>query len=136
MKVPAVCFLCFLGPLVLAASGCGSQGPACLTSFNLSINAQAATPVHGTVAPGDQQKFTAYSAPTLVSGACAVPALVASVNATWTTSDPMNTQVDSSPGTTNGLATCLGSTTVPATLTATVTSGVTTRTATATLTCQ
>ena len=103
----------------------------------VSINPTAATPTHGQTAPANQQKFSVFSSQTVVSGSCPVSTVIASIDAVWTTSDPVNTQIDSTPGIgTNGLATCVGATTVPAILTATVGSGSSTKTATASLTCK
>ena len=128
---------------VLMLSGCGSAAPPCVTSFSLgvsAVNSSGAAKTTGSAdhtmpAPGNQQQFNATSAPSVVSGTCAVPALVSLVRPQWTTSDAIDSSISSANDATNGLATCMGTTLTPATITATLTSGGVTRTATTTLTC-
>src|ERR1700735_1619950 len=90
--------------------GCAAAPPpqSCPAEYELSVNPTAATADHSATAPGNQQKFTAYSSPTVVTGTgqCAESAVVAPVNATWTSSDPLDVSVSSAPGATNGVAIC------------------------------
>ena len=128
---------------VLAASmGCASA-PACVTSFSLQVGAvdangaakAAGNADHTQATPGNQQQYRASSGPTVVSGQCALPALVKLVHPQWTTSDAVDISISSADDATNGLATCLGATLQPATLTATYTANGTTKTTSTTLTC-
>ena len=120
--------------------GCASAPPpqSCPAQFELSVNPGTATADHSSTAPGNQQKFTAYSSPTVAnaSGQCAEPAVEAAVNATWTSSDPLDVSVSSAPGATNGVAICSGMTSSPVTLTATYVIAGVTKTGTAELSCK
>ncbi len=133
--------------LLLATSllaGCGAAStPACVESFSLSAAPQSApSPTAGGVAdhnakaPGNQQQFLASSGVEVVSGRCAVPAVIAIVHAQWTVSDNIDVQISSAADQTNGLATCIGATLAPATVTASYTQGGVTKTSSTTLTCK
>ena len=125
-------------------AGCGTAAPpACVESFTLSAGpADASSPTaggiadHNAAAPGNQQQFLASSGIQVVSGQCAVPALIAVVHAQWTVSDNIDVQISSAQDQTNGLATCSGATLSPAIVTATYTEAGVTKFATSTLTCK
>ena len=142
MKSPAA-VLGFLSLAVLAGCSSAPATPACVTSFSLQVSAvnadgsakAAGSADHTQPAPASQQQFTAFSGTTLVSGQCAVAALLAAVHPQWTTSDAIDISISSANDATNGLATCLGTTLAPATITATLTSGGVTKTSTSSLTC-
>jgi hypothetical protein len=86
-------------------------------------------------APGNQAKFAAQLSTTYPAG-CAVPAIVTAPYGIWTSSDPLHINIDSTSGSTNGLATCTGPTNGAATLTAMSSSSANALQATATLTCK
>ena len=104
-----------------ALTGCGSHHEA-LVSLTISPPAGIAT--YGSAS--DAVQFTAtgnFNSTDAVGGSvCLIPSPPDKTrvlnNANWTTSDSVNTSVDA-----NGLATCLGTTAVPATITA-VASGI------------
>ena len=85
--------------------------------------------------PGNQVQFRPQVTTTYPAG-CPLPPVPVIDDATWTTSDPTNIQIDSTIGTTNGLATCIGATTEAATITAKTASATNPLSATASLTCQ
>ena len=136
VRVPSAGLLLIAGVLC----GCGTQNNPCVEGMDFRVVPAAGTASHLSAAPGNQVKFTATSQPYVISGSgCALPQIVASVQATWTTSDAKNVSISSAAGATNGLATCLGATSGAVTITATNTLNMpkTTPTmATATLTCQ
>ena len=89
---------------------------------------------HAAAPPGNQVTFTA----TLLnsgSNCPEVPTVMGDVDASWTTSDTVNTTITNQKTNigTNGLATCVNATPTAATITATTTGGLK---STATLTCK
>ncbi len=115
-------------------SGCGSQtvcpGP------TLSVSPTTATADHISAPPGNQQQFHAYSGPGAAVSGCAQAQVIAELTPQWTVSDTVHVTISSAQNT-NGLATCLGSTTGAATVIASIvgTSGSVTK-LTASLTCK
>lgn len=104
LMVPA--FLSFL--LV----GCGIFGDDNECRVTAIVTPSSATADHSLAAPGNQAQFVHQGSS---SGNCpllGVPDLAGS----WSTSDPVNTTI-SNEAATDGLATCLGTTTTPATIT-------------------
>jgi hypothetical protein len=109
-----------------------------VTGLNLTVatlDEQPAVADHMAPAPGNQVQFYAFPQEQL-KGDCAVPAVIAPAQATWTVSDNVNVQISSAKDQTNGLATCVGATAVPATVTATVTLDGFTKSATSTISCK
>jgi hypothetical protein len=78
---------------------------------------------HSAAPPGDRFQFQAVGGEYVVSGHCAVTALVGPVNLNWTSSDPADITMDSSPGTANGTATCVNATNGSVTVTGTPPAG-------------
>jgi hypothetical protein len=123
-------------------TGCGVSGGGvngksqlyCMIA--LTVEPPTGSADHRAAAPGNQVKYAAWYGPTQGSS-CLIPELDVT-NATWTSSDPLDVQVSSAPGDTNGLATCTGATSGAATLTASYTpaAGSAPVSGTATLTCQ
>jgi hypothetical protein len=130
MKALLVLMLCTL----LGCAGGGNQS--CVTQTVLSVGPTSGTADHSAAAPGNQQQFVATTSAGTSTPGCAVPLVIAQVNASWTTSDPLDTQISSGPLPSNGLATCINATSQPVTVTATYTAGTTTLTRIATLTCK
>ncbi len=85
--------------------------------------------------PGNQAQFRPQLITTYPAG-CPLPAVPIIDDAIWTTSDTTNIQIDSTAGTTNGLATCTGATDGAAAITTKISSTTTPLVATASLTCQ
>jgi hypothetical protein len=94
-----------------------------------------ATADHMAKPPGNQAQFRPQLITTYAAG-CPLPATPIIDDAMWTTSDTTNIQINSTVGTTNGLATCVGATTGAATVTVKVASTTNPLTASASLTCQ
>ncbi len=118
--VGIACLLCLALSLVACGGGYSSSTDPKGCQKNISVDPLSATADHTAIAPGNQATFLAsyiYTGP-----ACpALPAMNGNVDATWTTSDTVNTTIapqKTSIGT-NGLATCTGATSTAATITAT-----------------
>jgi hypothetical protein len=100
--------------------GCGSSKEALVS---VSVLPPAATATHGTsndvvlfTVNGNYSSYDNGYMGTNAAGACAAKVVENTkqiTNVAWSTSDTVNTSVDS-----NGIATCLGVTTTPATITA------------------
>jgi hypothetical protein len=122
-------------------TGCAAGGPSNISSqhqqdcvLQLTVDPQSATADHTAKPPGNQVNFQVMYGPSPAS-ACRIPTSLL-MNATWTNSDPADVQINSVPGTGNGTATCIGTTSSPATLTASYTPpNGTVQTASATLGC-
>jgi hypothetical protein len=139
MKSVAPC----LAAIVLGLlCGCGTNSNPCVlgNSFGIGSSSPSDTANHASTPPANQVKFSAYSAPFVVSGTgCALPQYVATVNASWTTSDTKDVTISSAADATNGTATCVNATDGPVTVTATAPTGAldyTPKTSTATMTCK
>jgi hypothetical protein len=100
-----------------------------------SVMPATATADHIAKPPGNQAQFRPQLMTTYPAG-CPLPATPIIDDAIWTTSDTTNIQIDSTIGTTNGLATCVGATAEAATITAKISTPTKPLTATASLTCQ
>lgn len=121
-------------------TGCGAAAP-CTYTTGVTISPAVGAADHLAVAPGDQQQFFALShqEPAANSTGCPVTDVIAKLTPTWTVSDTVNVKISSAQDSTNGLATCIGTTKSPVTVTAlgVLTAGGTTQTlGTATLTCK
>ena len=122
--------------------GCGTNHNPCVTGNGFEIGSSSSTNTanHASAVPANQVKFTAASSPFVISGSgCAIPAIIATVNATWTSSDSKDVTISSAADQTNGTATCVNATNGPVTITATAPKGSTVYTptsATTTLTCK
>lgn len=132
---------CCLGGLLMfvgcAAGGGGgvngNQKQVC--NIGLSIFPQTGSADHSAQEPGNQMKFVTWYGP-LPGSTCLTPVRMIQ-NANWTSSDPLDVQVDNTVGDSNGTATCTHSTSQPATLTATYTPpGASVETATAQMSCK
>lgn len=112
-------------------SGCGNGNSAC--DVSIGVDPATAQADHAAVLPGNQARFLA----TNIASGSGCPKIVTKpgdVNASWTTSDTVNTTiapVKTAIGT-DGIATCVNATATAATITATSPEGMK---ATATLTC-
>lgn len=137
--IPAMRSPWLLGAGCVLLAGCGAAPPTCtVTGLNLSVSTlgeQPAVADHMAPAPGNQVQFYAFPQEQL-KGDCAVPAVMASAQATWTVSDSVNVKISSAKDQTNGLATCVGATAAPATVTATLTLDGFTKSAIASLSCK
>lgn len=116
------CFVLLTGLAAAAVlSGCGADREVLVT---MTISPPSGTATHNSTS--DTVQFTATgnfnNADVIGGAACVIPIAPDKIqvlnNATWTTSDPANTSVD-----TNGQAKCLGATNLPANITAVASSG-------------
>ena len=138
----AFCYSSVVRSLILFAMcslplvGCAS--PDCSNpTTTFSVTPATATADHLAKAPGNQAQFRPQSTNTYPAG-CAVPVLYppAILDAIWTSSDPINVQISSVVGPTNGLATCVGATHGAVTITGKSSSAANALVSTASLTCQ
>lgn len=125
--------------LVCAALlGCGGT-PACTpTGFIFGVAPASSanlTPDHTQKAPGNQEQFQAAEG-SETGPNCPVTALGRLVNAQWTVADPKNVSISSADDSTNGLATCLGTTNGAVTVTGSLTVAPFTETGTTAITCK
>jgi hypothetical protein len=122
--------------------GCGTNGNPCVTGNSFVVSPYSSTNVanHASAAPANQVRFVAASGVIVLSGSgCAVPNVMHTVPAAWTTSDPKDVIISSASDDTNGTATCVNATDGPVTVTATAPVGATVytpKTASTTLTCK
>ena len=91
-------------------AGCGGSMNTC--SVSASVTPANATANHAAAAPGNQVQFSIAST---VTGNCP---LIPDAIGTWSTSDPVHTSISNQAGT-QGLATCVSATTIPATISTT-----------------
>ena len=130
-RVMAAGLLLGMASLLMACSGNASFN-GCTTS--IQIDPSPASTDHTFTPPGNQVTFTA----TYVRAGDKCPlvaTVIGDVDATWTTSDTVNTTIvnqKTSVGT-NGLATCVNATPTPAVITASNVTGVQSKTS---LTCR
>jgi len=119
LHASALCVLVGLGSCLGAGvlTGCATPPQNCSTSLVTAVSPATATADHMAVAPGDQQHFTATAAPAASPG-CPVPEIIAVLTPQWTVSDTVNVKISSASDSTNGTATCLGTTNGPVTVTA------------------
>jgi hypothetical protein len=102
-------------PILLNGCAAGTSY-ACVIGTNISIlsdnNHAPITGVadHAAAPPGNQFQFRAVGGVYAVSGACKIPQVVGPVDLNWTSADPKDISMDSSPGATNGTATCINAT--------------------------
>jgi hypothetical protein len=122
---------------VLSMGGCGGR-PDCSTYSVMSVGPITASANHSAKAPANSAQFQAGITQQLVhpSSSCALPALAVAAEPNWTVSDPGKATISSAKDLTNGLATCLASSSSPITVTATQPSNPAALTATATLNCE
>jgi hypothetical protein len=102
--------LCLASVVLLScalAIACGSSSNRCVIS--IALTPQSATADHNAIAPGNQVQFSTESS---VAGNCPMTPDYVGV---WSTSDPANTSI-SNQAPTQGLATCLHATPMPATI--------------------
>jgi hypothetical protein len=120
-----------LGVMLLGcavATPSATQNPAC--SYKVGVLPASATADHSAAAPGNQQQFDVGYVE--ITGTCPIHALEGAPSYyTWVSSDPVNAPISNATATA-GIATCVGTTTVPATISVSSTANV----ATATLTCK
>ncbi len=132
--------------LISLLAGCSTSQSACSTMLVTAVSPATATADHMAVAPGDEEQFMATASPAAQAG-CAVPAvssaaspaIIARLTPQWTVSDAVNVKISSAADSTNGLATCIGTTKGPITVTAvgsTSAGGVSETLGTATITCK
>ena len=101
-----------------------------------SVLPVTATADHTAKPPGNQVQFRPQVVDNYPAG-CPVPALVPVIDdAIWTSSDPINVQISSAVGQTNGVATCVGATNGAVTITAKSAATGNALYGTASLTCQ
>jgi len=106
-----------LGPGAGRLAGCAMPQQSCTTSLVTATVPATATAERLAAAPGDQRQFLATASPASRPG-CAVSALSEKLTPQWTVSDTVNVKITSTADSTNGLATCLGTTEAPVTVTA------------------
>ena len=125
--------------LPMGCGGANNSGVHCTpTGFGFTAGAAndaVLQPDHAASPPGNQEQFGAYAGALSGSG-CAVPQIVSPVRAVWAVSDSGNVHISSANDTTNGLATCVGTTNGAATITATYTQYGFTETAATQITCK
>ena len=123
--------------IAVGLAGCGSQTPACSPSPQmLAIAPHTSTADHAAFPPHNQQQFIATLSPATDGSTCATPAHSILLHPTWTVSDPHDVSISSANDSTNGLATCLGSTSGPVTVTADISTASGTTYLTAMLYCE
>ena len=121
-----------LGVVAPLLSGCAATNVCVPATYGYSV-----APAASTVSVGSQQQFVAsLKVVTPSSGPCVMSAAVLGpYQDHWTSSDPVNAPIDTTPGAaTNGVLSCKGATTGPVTVTATYPLGGST--ASATVSCQ
>ena len=109
--------------------------PNCTLTYTLEVNPAAATADHLAKSPDNQQKFYSESEASAAPG-CPLPANMGLASPAWTNPAPLAISISSAKDQTNGLATCLASTTGPVTLTATVDTDKTAQSVTVAFTCK
>ena len=129
MLRPMVCrVIASLGltAMLTALSGCGDAGPRCMTGLAMGLSPASGMADHSMKSPLNQQHFQASVGVVLLqqgSGSCPIPQVVALVHPQWTNPDPAHLTISSADDSTNGLATCTGTTAGAVTLTATLPAG-------------
>ena len=119
----------------LPLAGCAAPDCSNPLTSTFSVTPTTATADHVAKPPGNQAQFRPQLKTTYPAG-CLLPVVRVIEDAIWTTSDSTNVQIDSTIGTTNGLATCAGTTDGTATITAKLPSATNALSGSASLTCQ
>jgi hypothetical protein len=124
---------CAMSAMIFLTS-CGGTATFNGCTQSIGIDPNPATADHSASLPGNQVTFTA----TLLSEGSNCPlvaTVIGDVDASWTTSDPVNTTITNQKTNvgTNGLATCVNATANPTIITASTTGGLR---STAPLTCK
>ena len=130
-----------LGIVTVLLAGCGGSGSPSIcvpTGFAMLVRPAdpTAAPDHTFKAPGNQEQFEAAEGQLVGPEPCIYHDLYMLVHAQWTTSDPKDISISSADDTTNGVATCLGTTQDGTTVTATLTADGFTETRSAPIVCK
>jgi len=103
--------------LCFALAGCGgSTNNRCFIG-SITVSPGAAIADHTAAPPGNTQQFAAFAA-SVPQGCAIVQSNL--TNVIWSVSDPVNVSIGSTPGPSNGLATCNAATAGTVTVTGTL----------------